>query len=123
MALFHDLLVTKIVGHLGEYQGVHVTMGPARAGVDTEIVITQVDRPRAPANQVDWVVSVPPAAPRSSTCSRRAPVCALPRAVTSLPIWRAINTASKSSSRGCANSQTAPRRQIDLGQSGELRGA
>jgi phospholipid transport system substrate-binding protein len=57
-ALFHDLLVREIAGHLGEYKGVRVTMGLARAGADTEIVITKVDRPNQPVSQVDWVVSV-----------------------------------------------------------------
>jgi phospholipid transport system substrate-binding protein len=57
MALFHDLLVTKIAGHLGEYRGVQVTMGLARASADTEIVITTVQQPGNPAMQVDWVVS------------------------------------------------------------------
>jgi hypothetical protein len=42
--LFHDLLVRKIAAHLGEYQGVRVTMGLSRASADTEIVITKVDR-------------------------------------------------------------------------------
>ena len=57
MVLFHDLLVTEIAGHLGEYRGVQVTMGLARASADTEIVITVVERPQAPTMQVDWVVS------------------------------------------------------------------
>jgi phospholipid transport system substrate-binding protein len=57
MALFHDLLVTNIASHLGEYQGVRVTMGLARTSTDTEIVITTVERPKNPATQVDWVVS------------------------------------------------------------------
>jgi phospholipid transport system substrate-binding protein len=55
--LFGDLLVAKIAGHLGEYQGVRVTMGLARAAVDTEIVITTIDRPNNPPYQIDWVVS------------------------------------------------------------------
>jgi phospholipid transport system substrate-binding protein len=57
MELFRNLLVTKVVGHLGEYQGVRVTMGLARANEDTEIVITTVERPRTPTMQVDWVIS------------------------------------------------------------------
>ena len=44
MALFHDLLVTNIASHLGEYQGVRVTMGLARTSTDTEIVITKSGR-------------------------------------------------------------------------------
>jgi phospholipid transport system substrate-binding protein len=38
LRLFGDLLVTKIAAHLGEYQGVRVTVGLARAAEDTEIV-------------------------------------------------------------------------------------
>jgi phospholipid transport system substrate-binding protein len=57
LSLFNELLVTKIAGHLGEYQGVRVTMGLARAAEDTEIVITMVERPNNPTYQVDWVVS------------------------------------------------------------------
>ena len=51
MALFPDLLVTEIASHLGEYQGVRVTMGLARASEDTEIVITTVERPDNPTTQ------------------------------------------------------------------------
>jgi phospholipid transport system substrate-binding protein len=58
MVLFHDLLVTEIAGHLGDYRGVRVTMGLARASADTEIVITTVERPQSPTMQVDWMVSI-----------------------------------------------------------------
>jgi phospholipid transport system substrate-binding protein len=64
LALFGDLLVTKIAGHLGEYQGVRVTMGLARSSEDTEIVITHVDRPGNPTYQVDWVVSTTTGSPK-----------------------------------------------------------
>jgi len=64
MVLFHDLLVTKIGDHLGEYRGVKVTMGPARASADTEIVITIVEWPQFPTMQVDWVVSTSTGQPR-----------------------------------------------------------
>jgi phospholipid transport system substrate-binding protein len=57
MVLFHDVLVTEISGHLGEYNGVRVTMGLARASADTEIVITHVERPGSQTMQVDWVIS------------------------------------------------------------------
>jgi len=57
MVLFRDLLVTKIAGHLGEYRGVQLTMGLARASEDTEIVITTVEIPGNPSRRVDWVVS------------------------------------------------------------------
>lgn len=64
MALFHDLLLTKIASHFGGYQGVRVTMGLARASADTEIVITTVERPRDPTIQVDWVVSTASGGPK-----------------------------------------------------------
>jgi phospholipid transport system substrate-binding protein len=64
MPLFHDLLVTEIAGHLGEYQGVRVTMGLARASSDTEIVITTVERPNNPPLQIDWVVATNTGGPR-----------------------------------------------------------
>lgn len=57
MVLFRDVLVTEISGHLGEYNGVRVTMGLARASGDTEIVITTVERPGTDTMQVDWVIS------------------------------------------------------------------
>jgi phospholipid transport system substrate-binding protein len=64
IALFHDLLVTEIGSHLGEYQGVRVTMGLSRASTDTEFVITMVDRPNNLTTQVDWIVSTASASPK-----------------------------------------------------------
>lgn len=64
LTLFHELLAIEISGHLGEYQGVRVTLGAARTAADTEIVITTVERPANPANQVDWVISTTTGAPR-----------------------------------------------------------
>jgi phospholipid transport system substrate-binding protein len=64
MGLFRELLVTKIAGHLGEYRGVKVTMGLARASADTEIVITVVAQPGNPTTQVDWVVSTASGSPK-----------------------------------------------------------
>jgi phospholipid transport system substrate-binding protein len=64
VALFHELLVTKIADHLGDYQGVRVTMGLARMSGDTEIVITMVERPEDQTIQVDWVVSTTTGAPK-----------------------------------------------------------
>jgi phospholipid transport system substrate-binding protein len=64
LVLFDELLVTKIAGHLGEYRGVQVTMGVARAAEDKEIVITTVDRPNSPSYQIDWVVSITSGRPK-----------------------------------------------------------
>jgi phospholipid transport system substrate-binding protein len=63
-ALFEDLLVAQIAGHLGEYQGVRITIGLARTFKDTEIVITTVSRPGAPDLRVDWVVSTSTGSPK-----------------------------------------------------------
>jgi phospholipid transport system substrate-binding protein len=64
VALFHDLLVDKIAGHLGDYKGVAVTVGLARAGADTQIVTTRVDRPGTDASRVDWVVGTANGSPQ-----------------------------------------------------------
>jgi len=62
--LFHHLLVDKIVSHLGEYQGVRLTMGVARTSAENEIVITLVDRPGTPTGRVDWVVDTSTGTPK-----------------------------------------------------------
>ena len=64
MSLFYDLLAAQISEHLGEYQGVRVTMGLSRTFRDTEIVSTIVDRTGAPSLHVDWVVSTSTGAPQ-----------------------------------------------------------
>ncbi len=56
-ALSRDLLVTKIADHIGEYQGVRLSIGAARRSADTEIVATTVERPGNEVDEVDWVVS------------------------------------------------------------------
>jgi phospholipid transport system substrate-binding protein len=57
-------LVTKIAGHLGEYQGVQVSLGLARASEDTEIVITKVERPNNPPTRIDWVIATNTGGPK-----------------------------------------------------------
>jgi phospholipid transport system substrate-binding protein len=57
MKLFRELLVTEIAGRLGEYQGVRITMGLARANANTEVIATTVERPGNPTMQIDWVVA------------------------------------------------------------------
>ena len=64
LGLFGDLLVTKIAGHLGEYQGVRVSMGPTRIAEDTVIVITTIERANNPTYQVDWIVSTSTGTPK-----------------------------------------------------------
>lgn len=56
--------MTRIAGHLGEYQGVRVSVGLARAAADTEIVITTIERPNNPTYQVYWVVNTSMGSPK-----------------------------------------------------------
>ncbi len=53
---FRHLLVTKIASHLGEYQGVRLTVGTARPSADTQIVASTIERAGATSTQIDWVV-------------------------------------------------------------------
>src|SRR5262249_43824819 len=57
MALFHQVLVNNITSKLGEYRGVHFTMGRAQQRDDNVVVSTVVDRPNNPPTNVDWIVS------------------------------------------------------------------
>jgi phospholipid transport system substrate-binding protein len=53
---FRRHLVAKIAKHLGDYQGVRLTVGVAQPGAGTEIVASTVERSGAPSTQIDWVV-------------------------------------------------------------------
>jgi phospholipid transport system substrate-binding protein len=64
LARFEEMMVIEISGHLGEYRGVLIAIGPVRANADTEIVVTTVTRPDNPATQVDWVVSTQTGRPK-----------------------------------------------------------
>jgi phospholipid transport system substrate-binding protein len=55
--LFHQVLVTNITAKLGEYQGVHFTMGRAESRDENEVVFTVVHRPNNPPTNVEWVIS------------------------------------------------------------------
>jgi phospholipid transport system substrate-binding protein len=57
LTAFRHLLVSKIASHLGEYQGVRLTVGLARPSADTEIVASTIERAGAPSTQIDWVVN------------------------------------------------------------------
>jgi phospholipid transport system substrate-binding protein len=57
MELFHQVLVNNITGKLGEYQGVHFTMGRAQQRDDNDVVSTVVERPNNPPTNVDWIIS------------------------------------------------------------------
>jgi phospholipid transport system substrate-binding protein len=56
-ALFHQVLLNQISGHLGEYQGVSFTMEGEHAQGDDILVGTVINRPSAPAANVQWVIS------------------------------------------------------------------
>jgi phospholipid transport system substrate-binding protein len=64
LALFRKLMVIKVAFHLGEYQGVRITMGLSRKSADTDIVITLVERSETPISRVDWVVSTSTGSPK-----------------------------------------------------------
>ena len=55
--LFHQVLVNNITSKLGEYRGVHFTMGRAQQRDDNIVVSTVVERPNNPPTNVDWIIS------------------------------------------------------------------
>jgi phospholipid transport system substrate-binding protein len=62
--LFHQVLLNNISGHLGEYQGVSFTMNGERAQSDDILVGTVINRPNAPAANVQWVISSKAGSPK-----------------------------------------------------------
>ena len=71
--LFHQVLVNNITSKLGEYR-VSASPWAARSMRDDNAVVsTVVDRPNNPPTNVDWIVSNPAAARRSSMWSLKAP--------------------------------------------------
>lgn len=63
-ALFHQVLVNNITSKLGEYRGVHFTMGHTVQRDENAVVSTVVDRPNNPPTNVDWIVSNPASNPK-----------------------------------------------------------
>ncbi len=57
LALFHQVLVTSISGHLGEYKGVRYTLGRVSPHDDTVWVDTTIFRPNNPQADVQWVIA------------------------------------------------------------------
>lgn len=55
--LFHQVLITSITGHLGEYRGVSYTLTDTQDRGGDEYVGTVVRRPGAADANVQWVVS------------------------------------------------------------------
>jgi phospholipid transport system substrate-binding protein len=64
MALFHQVLVNNITSKLGEYRGVHFTMGRTQMRDENAVVSTVVERPNNPPTNVDWIVSNPASSPK-----------------------------------------------------------
>jgi len=62
--LFHLVLVNNITAKLGEYRGVHFTMGRAQQRDDNAVVSTVVERPNNPPTNVDWIISNPGSDPK-----------------------------------------------------------
>jgi phospholipid transport system substrate-binding protein len=62
--LFHQVLVNNITSKLGEYRGVHFTMGRSQMRDDNAVVSSVVERPNNPPTNVDWVVSNPASSPK-----------------------------------------------------------
>jgi phospholipid transport system substrate-binding protein len=58
VAIFHDVLVNSITGHLGEYKGVHYTLGRVTPHDDNTVwVTTTIYRPNNPPADVQWVIA------------------------------------------------------------------
>src|SRR5215469_2182493 len=62
--LFHQVLVNNITSKLGEYRGVHFTMGRSQMRDDNAVVSSVVERPNNPPTNVDWIVSNPASSPK-----------------------------------------------------------
>ncbi len=64
VALFHQVLLNNISGHLGEYQGVSYTMNGAHPEGGGDIVATVITRPNNPPANVSWVISTASGSPK-----------------------------------------------------------
>ena len=64
VALFHQVLLNNISGHLGEYRGVTYSMTGSHAQGDDTLVGTLINRPNAPSANVQWVVRTSGASPK-----------------------------------------------------------
>ena len=54
--IFHQVLLNKIAGHLGEYRGVSYVMHGESPQGDNTLVATTITRPSQPTVDVQWVV-------------------------------------------------------------------
>jgi phospholipid transport system substrate-binding protein len=53
---FHQVLLNEVAGHIGEYQGVSITVTGAHPQGDNMLVSTIINRPNTPPANVQWVV-------------------------------------------------------------------
>lgn len=63
-ALFHQVLINNVTGHLGEYAGVSFVMTSTEERGGAEYVGTIVRRPNNPPANVQWVVSYETGSPK-----------------------------------------------------------
>ena len=64
VALFHQVLLTQISGHLGEYRGVSITLTGSHVQNGEILVGSVINRPNQPPANVDWVVSTASGSPK-----------------------------------------------------------
>lgn len=64
VALFHQVLLNSIAGHLGEYKGVHYVLGRTTPHDDLTWVSTTISRPNNPDADVEWVISMTGGGPK-----------------------------------------------------------
>jgi phospholipid transport system substrate-binding protein len=57
VAVYRQVLMRDISGHLGDYQGVTYSIGGSRAQGDNVVVQTTINRPNVPPADVGWVIS------------------------------------------------------------------
>ena len=62
--IFHRVLLNEISGHLGEYRGVTYSMGGETSQGANTLVGTTINRPNAPAANVQWVVDSSSGSPK-----------------------------------------------------------
>jgi phospholipid transport system substrate-binding protein len=64
VTLFHQVLLTQISGHLGEYKGVSIELTGTREQNGNALVGSIIHRPNQPSANVDWVVSTASGSPK-----------------------------------------------------------
>jgi phospholipid transport system substrate-binding protein len=62
--LYHQVLVTNIVSKLGEYRGVHYSIGREQQRDGDAVVFTVLERPNNPPADIRWIISNLPSNPK-----------------------------------------------------------